>query len=624
MPVSGEGGRSPGKSVPRQRPGWRNATAASRLALGAVLLATLLLQGAFLFETKAFPDFVQPLPGLDINLHWQAARQLRAAGLHEPNVEAAMLSSPLPMLWLAATQELLGESLWRHRVLYCLLGAMAVGLLFFLGRTLTGSVLGGATAAGLLALQPTFVYSSSLPLKTTVDIVLLAAGLLLTLRAHDAATAAATVARASLAAVLFLGAALNQWATVGPWLVVAGFLAVTSRPRPGGRVALLVPLLGTLVLLPLVRAGLGDLSASSGVRWCWPQLGIHMLIGAQPGATGVYQPVPGIEPSPRGHTLEARLAAEERLGRPISPAEADAFYRAQSRAAVAADPRRALRLLWRKLHLFFNAFEPKENFFVDELRQRSAVLRYMPESWAWLVALAAAGAAALACRRNWSHLALLLGLLAATVTATALTFVTARYRFPAVIPMVLLASHAVVTLADMAGQIRSADHRRKRRLAVTTGAMLVAGALAGWSAFAQVISPDDRAATVRRAQINARASERAIRLEERLAALRAEGIQSDAARREEIRLVRALSRDSEAFALARERLQEQPDEVESATIVVEYLILLGSYDEAARLTSRLNREGIATPAELARALPIEARRAFTRHVSPAAAAASRT
>ena len=284
--------------------------------------------------------------------------------------------------------------LWRHRILYCLLGAVAVGVLFSLGCRLTESALEGSAAAGLLALQPTFVYSSSLPLKTTVDIVLLASGLLLTLRARDASCAAAAVLRASLAAALFLAAALNQWAILGPWLVVIASVAARHRPRPGGRAAPLVPLVVALLLLPLVRSALGELSAPSGARWCWPQWGIHMLIGAQPAATGVYQPVPGIQSSPRGHTLEARLAAEALLGRPTTPDEADAFFRAQTRAAAAADPSRALRLLWRKTRLFFNAFEPKENFFVDELRQRSAVLRRLPETWGWLVALAAAGGAA--------------------------------------------------------------------------------------------------------------------------------------------------------------------------------------------------------------------------------------
>lgn len=602
------------------RPAPLEATAGSRLALGAVLLATLLLQGAFLFETQAFPDFRQPLPGLDINLHWQAARQLRSGGLKEPNVEAAMLSAPLPMLWLAATQELLGESMWPHRILYCLLGTVAVGVLFSLGRVLTGSVLGGATAAGLLALQPTFVYSSSLPLKTTVDLLLLASGLLLTLRAHVAFTPSAAAARATLAAALFLVAALNQWASLGPWLVVIASVAARHRPRPGGRAVTLVPLVVALALLPLVRSALGDLSAPSGAPWCWPQWGIHMLIGAQPGATGVYQPVPGIQSSPRGHTLEARLAAEARLGGPTTPDEADAFFSAQTRAAAAADPSRALRLLWRKVRLFFNAFEPKENFFVDELRQRSAVLRRMPQAWGWLVVLAAAGAAALAQRRQWALLTLLMGLLSATAVATVLTFVTARYRFAAVIPLALLAAQAVVAAAGVARRLLLAGRQGIVQSTPAASVMLLAGALAAWVAFGEVISPADRAAMLQRARANVRGSERAIRLEERLAALRAEGIQSDTARREEIRLVRALSRDSQALALARERLQEQPDEAESATIVIEYLILLGSYDEAARLASRLDRDGIAKPAELAQALPPNIRRAFVHHVAPAAAA----
>ncbi len=109
-------------------------------------------------------------------------------------------------------------------------------------------------------------------------------------------------------------------------------------------------------------------------------------------------------------------------------------------------------------------------------------------------------------------------------------------------------------------------------------------------------------------------------LEPRLAAQRAAGSPSEAAQREEMRLLRALARDSQALALARTRLQEKPDDVEAATVAIEYLILLGVYDEAARLTAGLNRGGLATPEEVAQALPIKVRRAFSRHVSPAAAA----
>ncbi len=593
----------------------------ARLALGAVLLATLLVEGAFLSETRAFPDFVQPLPGLDIHLHWEAARQLRAGGVQALNIEAAMLSSPLPMFWLAATQELLGENLWRHRILYCLLGAVAVGVLFSLSRLMTNSTLGGVAAATLLTLQPTFVYSSSLPLKTTLGIALFAGALLFTLLACEAATPTAAARRATMAAALFLAATLNQWAALGPWLVVLASVAARRRPKPGGRVAPLLPLLAALLLLPPVHAAWGELSAPSGARWCWPQWGIHMFIGAQPGATGFYQPVPGLQPSPRGHTLEARLMAERRLGRPTSPAEADAFFHAETRAVLAADPWRALRLAGHKLHLFFNAFEPKENFFVEELRQRSAVLRRLPESWGWLVMLAAAGAAALAQRRQWAQLGFLLGLLSTTVVATLLTFVTARYRFAAVVPLALLAAHAVVAAADVTRRLLHARRQDFVRIVPPAGLMLLAGAFGAWAAFGEVISPADRAAMLQRARINVRASEWAISSQERLAALHNQGGQSVATRHQEIRLLRALARHSQAFALARKTLQEHPDDLEAAAVVIEYLILLGSYDEAAGLFFRLERDAVATPAALAPVFSPDVRRAFVDHVAPAVAGA---
>ncbi len=105
-------------------------------------------------------------------------------------------------------------------------------------------------AAGLLVVQPTFVYSSSMPLKATVDLVALAAGLLLAVRARAAATRGGVAWRATLSASFVLIAALNQWATLGPWLVVTVSVAARRRPVAGGRLPLLAPFLAALALLP--------------------------------------------------------------------------------------------------------------------------------------------------------------------------------------------------------------------------------------------------------------------------------------------------------------------------------------------------------------------------------------
>lgn len=526
-----------------------------------------------------------------------------------------MLSAPLPMFSLAITQTILGERMLLHRILYLLLGAVAVGLVFALGHRLTGSPLGGSTAALLLALQPTFVYSSSAPLKTTVDILLLAGGLLLVLQARQAPTAAGAALKASLAGLLLLGAVFNQWRLVGSLVFLVAFTALNRGWRPPGRLAVCLPLAAALLLVPLLRMGMAELSAPSGVRWCWPQFGVHMFIGVQPGATGVYHPIPGLQPSPRGHNLEARLAAEHQRGVPTSPSEADAFFRAQSRATVVADPARVWRLLKRKLLLFFNAFEARENFFVDELRQRSTVIRHLPQTWGWLVVVAAAGVAALVCRRSWSYLALLLGLLAATLLATLTVFVTARYRFPAVIPLALLAGCAAAAVPELIRMFRGGGGRGRRWAALTAAAMVAAGVLAGGLAFLPVISPQERAATLRRAQGNVRGSERAMRLEERLAALRAEGRQDAPPTQEEIRLLRALARDSEAFTLARRLLRDDPGNMEAAGAVMEYFILLNRYDDARQLWQRLQRDQLASREEFSTHLSPLSWRAFARHIA---------
>ena len=121
----------------------------------------------------------------------------------------------------------------------------------------------------------------------------------------------------------------------------SGGLAVAERAvQYGKRVAVIEPahLGGTCVNLGCVpkkvmwyAANLAhavDDAAAFGIpatRYL-PVAGVHVRIGFQRGATGTYHVLRRFPAFPLGHTFFARMAAEAKEGRPLTPEEADRAY----------------------------------------------------------------------------------------------------------------------------------------------------------------------------------------------------------------------------------------------------------------------------------------------------------
>jgi hypothetical protein len=80
-----------------------------------IVLVAFAFRAVFIAETRYEAPFDLPPPGLDVDLHWQAARMLRAD--LPVQFEWRMLSAPLHPLLLALGQALFGESILRLRIL---------------------------------------------------------------------------------------------------------------------------------------------------------------------------------------------------------------------------------------------------------------------------------------------------------------------------------------------------------------------------------------------------------------------------------------------------------------------------------------------------------------------------
>jgi len=377
-----------------------------------------------------------------------------------------------------------------------------------------------AAAAGVLAaLYAPAVFYTPLLLKTVPALFLESAALVLLLppRGRGVSAARAMAAGAALGGAALLqesllllapAAAVFLWAAGGDGRrrapggeTHAGNAAGRGSPRrrrrrwPAGAGAAAALLAGAA--LALAPAALLNYAAGGELLLTSSQGGMNFYIGNARGATGSYVPLSSGSQAPErqradAQRLAAAFAARER-GRPVPPAElhpgavSSLFWR-EARREIAADPAAWLRLMLRKLRLFWNAYEVPDAEGFRVYRRESRLLRWDPVTFGVLAPLAAVGLLALARggpaeRRR----ALLLALLAvATCGAVVLFFVFGRYRL-AVVPWLLpLAAAGALELAAVArtrGQATGwrGAARPAMDLALLAGAGLAVG-LPSWPA----------------------------------------------------------------------------------------------------------------------------------------------
>lgn len=344
-------------------------------------------------------------------------------------------------------------------VLQALLGALACLLVYGIGRRLW-SPAAGLIAAVLLATYAPALFYETLLVKFALVTVTVAALLYCVARATDDGGgrwgALAGVALGMLQALR--GNALFVAVPCAWWLIRGRRASAALAGLVAG---------ATLVLLPLaVRDHVAAAHGRGTSLW-----GIHFYVGTQPGADGAYTPVPGVRDDVVGHVVDARARAEEAEGHPLSAAGVSWHWFRRGLHAIRADPAAYLRLEARKLYLALDGAE--EGSFGDDYADAVAaswVLRRLPlVTFGSVVPLGLLGLLVALRERR----ALLLAWFAiAYVLSLLVFFVTARYRLPLVVPMLVLAGGALDWLAR---------RLRDRRAIAALAGLFLAGALCAFA-----------------------------------------------------------------------------------------------------------------------------------------------
>ena len=354
--------------------------------------------------------------------------------------------APLYAYCLATIYSVFGHQLLIVRVVQMTLGAGACVLLAMAGRRFFSRG-AGLLAGALLAMYAPAIFFDGIVQKASLDLFLMTA-LLLCLSRIDSQPEQSTPA---LLAGVVLGAlaltrenALILAPVIVLWLA-RKFWKGRADVRVGRPVGLFVLGLG-LTLTPVVVR-----NYAVGHEWVLTtaQFGANFYLGNNENADGLYEPLRWAHGSYPMERQDAFDIAEEAAGRHLTPGEVSAYWSERAWSWIRSHPIQWLKLLGRKWLLIWNANEVADSDEPLVYEDESTVLRLtgMVCVFGTVFPLALAGFAATWAERR--RLAILYWVVLAMAVSAALFVVFARYRFPLVPVLLLLAASGILWIVHL-------------------------------------------------------------------------------------------------------------------------------------------------------------------------------
>ncbi|HZD40742.1 MAG TPA: glycosyltransferase family 39 protein, partial [Terriglobales bacterium] len=407
-----------------------------------------------MFQVESFPLFYHLAADGRNYAEW--SRQIVAGDWVGREV---FYQAPLYPYILALFQVLGARDLWWIRIVQILLGASSCVLLYWAGRGFFSRAAGMA-AAVILSLYAPGIFFDALIQKTVLDVFLISFLLFFLSRVQRRARWSRWLAAGLILGFLGLSRE-NALVWIGVLLawIWLGFRDIRYQARLGWIASLLAGLF--IVLLPVATRNLlvgGEFTLTTS------QLGPNFFIGNNPVASGTYAPLRPGHGDPKFERQDATELAEEALGRNLSPGEVSGYWFGRAWDYISAHPFNWLTLMSKKWLMVWNVreLEDADDFYLYQ--QRSPLLKGLGvvAHFGLLAPLAAMGC--LLTWRKWRRLWVLHGLLLSMALSVAFFYVFARYRFPMIPLLALLAG---------AGIAEAVALRRTKFVARKSGAVAV-------------------------------------------------------------------------------------------------------------------------------------------------------
>ena len=431
-------------------------------ALAAIVAGALALRLWNVSELAAHDPFFAR-PSVDERMYHEWAQQIAAGDWRGDQV---FLNGPLYPYLLGGLYAVVGPSLYAARVVQAVIGTLTCVLTWWVARRRFAPAVALGAAALVAASRMLIFYDS----------VLVGDALMVMLALLIAAAGIAALDRPGLARWFSVGVASGIGALARPNLALIGALcvawaAVSRRDRPLAARAGWLAASALGVLLCIMPVTWRNYAVSGDFVPITYSGGLNLFLGNNPDANGTFR-VPRVFPrSAADDPWEQRAAfehlAEHATGRELAPSQVSRFWSARALQFAREYPGQEARLLWRKLALATNAFEPWNIRSAVLAREASAVLRLPLVEFGWIAPFALAGLLLTAAR--WRELVPFYAVLGTVLATLVAFFVLARYRIPAVPVLAVLACAGV---ADAAARLRA---RAPRAVVLAALAAVLAG-----------------------------------------------------------------------------------------------------------------------------------------------------
>ena len=402
------------------------------IAIGAI---ALLVRVLYVWQISAVPFLALRIGDAEAYHEWA----VRISGGDWIGSEI-FYQSPLYPYVLALLYTTLTEDPTTIRMVQAVLGAASCVLLASTGIALFGRI--GALAGLGLALYPAAIFLDGQLDKSVLVTWLLTALLAVVVgRQRDRFTVFRSIAAGVLLALLALARenALLLSLPILTWIVLAAPSRRDQRRLAAAFIA------GTLtILLPV---GVRNLVVGGEFHVTTAQFGPNLYIGNHAAASGTYEPLVAGHGSARDERDDATRLAEAAVGHALGPRAVSRYWASRAFQYARSQPADWLRLLARKAALGLSADEIADTESQDVYAESSSLLRALsPFSFGALFMTGAAGIALTAHR--WKHIWLLYAIALTYFAGLIAFYVVARYRFPLVPVLMLLAAGGIAEAVE--------------------------------------------------------------------------------------------------------------------------------------------------------------------------------
>ena len=405
------------------------------LFIFALFIFAFAVRFIYLQQIKSSPMFDTLI--MDSEYHDQWARMILQG---EDFSEGAFFRAPLYAYFLAFVYKIFGAGHFQVRLIQLLLGAVSCVLVYLLGRRVFNRRI-AIIAALLASLNGVMIYFDG---ELLIPVLLVFLDLLLLLALFWAKE------KPSYGRWLVCGTILGLSALARPNILLVGaaiFLWVILRSggKAGGKskslgYACIFAFGAVLVISPVTLRNYAKANDLVLIAW---QGGMNFYIGNNSQSDGTSATIPGARTTWWGSYGDAKIIAEETMGRSLKPSEQSRFWYVEGLKFILNEPVNYLRLMLKKSILFWNGNELGNNRDLYFFTRTSLVLKLL--LWRFIVYCPFGLIAPLAlvgiilAHRAKKDILLLEIFLFIYMLSIILFFVNARYRVP-IIPVLILFS----------------------------------------------------------------------------------------------------------------------------------------------------------------------------------------